>query len=165
MASAETDPDAANEQQQRLPANAEDRKAAAALSSLNANEISQSGTDEDNAGSKISSADAQEALGKAMSRLDISAGGSGGASGGGTSSSKAGGGAGGAGKTTDAEKKDEAVKKKAVKVAAEDVTLLVEELDLTKNKATELLKAHDGDATKAIKAFIAPSTSTTTAAA
>lgn len=30
----------------------------------------------------------------------------------------------------------------------------VDHLDLTKNKATELLKAHDGDATKAIKAFI-----------
>lgn len=115
---ATTDPDTA-EQQQRLPANAEDRKAAAALSSLNANDISQSGAD-DNAGSKISSADAQEALGKAMSRLEISA--AGGAS---TGTSKtAGAGAGAAGKT-DAEKKDEAVKKKAVKVAAEDVTLLV----------------------------------------
>ncbi|KAL1964589.1 hypothetical protein VTN77DRAFT_6763 [Rasamsonia byssochlamydoides] len=150
-----SDPDAASEQQ-RLPANAEDRKAAAALSSLNANEISQSGNDDD-AGSKIPSAEAQEALGKAMSRLEIATGG--GASG----ASKAGDGAGaGAGKT-DAEKKDEGVKKKAVKVAAEDVTLLVEELDLTKNKATELLKAHDGDATKAIKAFIAPPATTASA--
>lgn len=32
----------------------------------------------------------------------------------------------------------------------------MEELDLTKNKATELLKAHDGDAKKAMRAFIAP---------
>lgn len=37
----------------------------------------------------------------------------------------------------------------------------VEELDLNKNKATELLKAHDGDATKAIKAFISVFTSVT----
>ncbi|ORY57139.1 uncharacterized protein BCR38DRAFT_355012 [Pseudomassariella vexata] len=44
---------------------------------------------------------------------------------------------------------------KKVKVEAADVALLVEELDLTKPKATELLKAHDGDAVAAMKAFIA----------
>ena len=32
----------------------------------------------------------------------------------------------------------------------------VEELDLTKSKATELLRSHEGDAVKAIKAFITP---------
>jgi hypothetical protein len=93
--------------QQRLPANAEDRKAAAALSSLNKNEISQG----DDAGNNLSSAAAQEALGKAMSRLEIAAGG-------------------GASKTVAAAapstgKKEDVVKKKAVKIAAEDVTLLV----------------------------------------
>jgi hypothetical protein len=31
----------------------------------------------------------------------------------------------------------------------------VDELELTKLKATELLKAHDGDAVHALKAFIA----------
>ena len=30
----------------------------------------------------------------------------------------------------------------------------VEELDLTKMKATELLKAHEGDAIKALRAFV-----------
>jgi hypothetical protein len=30
----------------------------------------------------------------------------------------------------------------------------VDELDLPKNKATELLKAHDGDAVKAMAAFV-----------
>ena len=30
----------------------------------------------------------------------------------------------------------------------------VDELDLTKPKATELLKAHDGDAVKAMRAFV-----------
>ena len=34
----------------------------------------------------------------------------------------------------------------------------IEELDLAKVKATDLLRAHDGDATKAIRAFILPST-------
>lgn len=31
----------------------------------------------------------------------------------------------------------------------------VDQLDLTKPKATELLKAHDGDAVRAMEAFIA----------
>ena len=32
----------------------------------------------------------------------------------------------------------------------------IEELELSKIKATDLLKAHDGDAEKALKSFIAP---------
>ena len=32
----------------------------------------------------------------------------------------------------------------------------VDELELTKTKATELLKAHDGDAVKAMRAYITP---------
>lgn len=98
-------PSAAEGEETRLPANAEDRKAAAALNSLNDNEISQDGND------KLSSAAAQEALGKAMSRLEIASGGAAGNAGGAT---KANPGA-----------ADTAVKKKAVKIAAEDVTLLV----------------------------------------
>ncbi|KAJ4296960.1 hypothetical protein N0V88_003876 [Collariella sp. IMI 366227] len=46
--------------------------------------------------------------------------------------------------------------KKVVKVDAADVNLLVEELELPKAKATELLKAHDGDAVKAMRAYIEP---------
>lgn len=92
----------------RLPKNAEDRKAAAALNSLNANEISQ-----DEAGSgatkQPSQAD-QEALGKAMSRLEI-------ASGVGAGKKKDGG--------NKAEDKKEAEVKKKVKVAVEDVNFLV----------------------------------------
>ena len=61
-----------NEDTVRLPKNAEDRKAAAALNSLNANEISQDETD--GTASKQSSAADQEALGKAMSRLEIASG-------------------------------------------------------------------------------------------
>jgi NACalpha-BTF3-like transcription factor len=43
---------------------------------------------------------------------------------------------------------------KNVKVDAADVNLLVEELELPKPKAVELLKAHDGDAVKALRAWI-----------
>jgi hypothetical protein len=144
-----------DETSQNLPKNAEDRKAAAALNSLNANEMS---TENGEAGPKQPSAADQEALGKAMSRLEI---------------------AGGVNKrdeTAKAEKKKETEVKKKIKIATEDVNFLVgfespiqfytgtsltilikiEELDLTKNKATELLRLHDGDAVVAIKAFIAP---------
>ncbi|KAI1415067.1 hypothetical protein F5Y13DRAFT_187752 [Hypoxylon sp. FL1857] len=92
---------------------AEDRKAAAAMASLDAR-----GDD-----ASTSNAVDQEAVSKAVNSL-----GNGGA----------------------AEKKE--VKK--VKVDAADVALLVDELDLTKVKATELLKSHDGDAVRAMKAFI-----------
>jgi hypothetical protein len=96
--SATADPDAVG---QPHPANAEDRKAAAALSSLNTNEIS-AGT----SSVKTNNAN-QEALGKAMSRLEIY----------GQDSSKKG--------TGQAQKVDGVVKKQAVRVAAADVTLLV----------------------------------------
>ncbi|PMD29459.1 hypothetical protein L207DRAFT_238833 [Hyaloscypha variabilis F] len=105
---------------------AEDRKAAAALSSLDAPR------EDDSASTKDVD---QEAVRKAMERL-----------GGSTKSNGT------------AVKKDNEVKvvKKTVKVDPADVTLLVDELELSKIKATDLLKAHDGDAEKALKAFIAP---------
>lgn len=37
-------------------------------------------------------------------------------------------------------------------------TSQVDQLDLTKPKATELLREHDGNAVKAIRAFITPPT-------
>lgn len=117
---------------------AEDRKAAAALSKLDAR-------DDDVAGASVD----QEGLNKAMNKLSVS---------------------------KVAETKD----LKKIKVDAADVTLLVspaplgespptgdddeltrlfpsqvDELDLTKPKATELLKQHEGDAVKAMRAFIA----------
>ncbi|OQU95705.1 hypothetical protein CLAIMM_01883 [Cladophialophora immunda] len=58
--------------------------------------------------------------------------------------------------TTKTQAKKEVEVKKKVKIAAEDVNLLVEELDLSKTKATELLRSHDGNATLAIKAFVIP---------
>ncbi|KIW84220.1 hypothetical protein Z517_03469 [Fonsecaea pedrosoi CBS 271.37] len=126
-----------DETSQNLPNNAEDRKAAAALNSLNANEMS---TENGESGTRQPSAADQEALGKAMSRLEIASG---------------------VGKkkedTTKTQAKKEVEVKKKVKIAAEDVNLLVEELDLSKTKATELLRSHDGNATLAIKAFIIPS--------
>jgi hypothetical protein len=99
-----------NEETARLPKNAEDRKAAAALNSLNANEISQDETA--GTSSKQPSAADQEALGKAMSRLEIASG---------------------TGGRKDAKKSDkkaaEAEVKKKVKVASEDVNLLVSAYD------------------------------------
>ncbi|KAK0747962.1 hypothetical protein B0T21DRAFT_279754 [Apiosordaria backusii] len=50
----------------------------------------------------------------------------------------------------------EAPAKSKVKVDAADVALLVDQLELTKARATELLKQHDGDAVKTIKAFLQP---------
>lgn len=44
--------------------------------------------------------------------------------------------------------------RKNVKVDAADVALLVDELELPKPKATELLKSHDGDAVKALRAYV-----------
>ncbi|KAI2619007.1 hypothetical protein GGS26DRAFT_342867 [Hypomontagnella submonticulosa] len=101
------------EEVQTTAKSAEDRKAAAAMASLDSR-----GDDASTSGNAVD----QDAVNKAMQSL--------------------GGGA--------VEKKE--VKK--VKVDPADVALLVDELDLTKPKATELLKAHDGDAVKAMKAFI-----------
>ena len=134
--SASTTADAADEENQPVANNAEDRKAAAALNNLNTQEISHDG---EGAPKQRSAAD-QEALSKAISQLEIASGGA---------------------KKTEAskkveEKKKEAEVKKKIKVSQEDVTFLVEELDLTKVKATELLRSHDGDAMTAIKAFITP---------
>ena len=95
-----------DETTQNLPNNAEDRKAAAALNALNANAMSQEGGE---TASKQPSAADQEALGKAMSRLEIASG---------------------QGKKTDAsgkksEPKKEAEVKKKVKISTEDVSFLV----------------------------------------
>ncbi|KAF2823530.1 hypothetical protein CC86DRAFT_396289 [Ophiobolus disseminans] len=49
---------------------------------------------------------------------------------------------------------DRKEEKKVVKVEAADVNLLVFELEVTKQKATELLRANDGDAVKAMAAFV-----------
>jgi hypothetical protein len=98
--SAAADP---NSVEKPLPSNAEDRKAAAALSSLNTNEIATEGP---SIGAPLTAS--QEALGRAMSRLEISAGQDSGNN-----------------KAAEGPKTDAVVKKKIVKVAPADVTLLV----------------------------------------
>jgi len=113
------------------PASAEDRKTAAAMSSLEA----QGGDEEVKPNKHID----QEALGKAISRLELA--------------DKAGKVA--AGEKGKGEKeKEEREKRAKIKVDQADVGLLVEELDMSKVKATELLKAHEGDAVKAMTAFV-----------
>ncbi|KAK6527223.1 hypothetical protein TWF281_010412 [Arthrobotrys megalospora] len=58
----------------------------------------------------------------------------------------------GAGKAADA-----GAKKVIVKVAAEDVAVIVEEMEVSKAKATELLRANGADLNKTLKAMITPS--------
>ena len=88
------------------PKSAEDRKTAAALSSLD----SRGAEDEDAASGGAKSQLDQEALGKAMSRLEVGATKSGDSSGKGREKK---------------DKEEESVKKKAVKVDQADVALLV----------------------------------------
>ncbi|KAF2643420.1 hypothetical protein P280DRAFT_394814 [Massarina eburnea CBS 473.64] len=96
---------------------AEDRKAAAALSSLDAPT-----QDDDAAGKKNVDS---KALGEAMKGLSVK--------------EHAG---------------DE--KKKVVKIEASDVSLLASELEIPKQKATDLLRASDGNVLQAISSFITP---------
>ena len=150
--SASTAAETADDETSQLPNNAEDRKAAAALNSLNANAMSQENGE--GAAKQPSAAD-QEALGKAMSRLEIASG------------------VGKKQETKKPEQKKEAEVKKKIKVSSEDVAFLVrlsvtayvivtltkeqvDELDLSKTKATDLIRAHDGDVIKAAGAYISP---------
>ncbi|KAI1945797.1 hypothetical protein LOZ03_003656 [Ophidiomyces ophidiicola] len=126
-----------------LPANAEDRAAAVALSSLNTT------TADTQPGVAPPSKADQEALGKAMSRLEVLTGKSNTEA---TADAKKD--AGGIEKTSE----EKVVKKPVVKVKAEDVNLLVDQLEFSKPKATELLKTHEGDPRKALRAFVSPPT-------
>jgi len=118
------------------PAAAEDRKAAAAMSNLE-----KRGGDDD-AETKSSRRIDRQALNKAISRLELA-----------DRSGKI-----SVGDEQKQKEKEEKEKEKAriakVKVDQADVTLLVEELDLNKTKATDLLKRHEGDAVKAMRAFV-----------
>lgn len=113
-----------DETSQNLPKNAEDRKAAAALNSLNANEMS---TENGETGPKQPSAADQEALGKAMSRLEIASG---------VSKKKD--------DSSKAETKKEVEVKKKVKVAAEDITFLVSYTTCWAPKSQFWLISHTG---------------------
>ncbi|RDA95448.1 hypothetical protein CP533_5467 [Ophiocordyceps camponoti-saundersi (nom. inval.)] len=108
---------------------AEDRKAASALASLDANH------DDDVAAASAKNLD-RDAVDKAIKRL---------------------GGAAAAASAPGAKTAAATPSAKNVKVDNADVTLLVEELELSRPKATELLRNHDGDAVKAMRAYIQPS--------
>lgn len=152
--SATADPEALD---QSLPSNAEDRKAAAALSSLNTTELA---TDGEPAPGRSNAE--QEALGKAMSRLEIASE------------------QGSVGKKSVEPFKKEDVRRN-VRIVAADVTFLVcrgledgmfrffgavfanglhiqaDQLDVHRNRATELLRAQGGDVTSAMREFVSPS--------
>ncbi|PSK34081.1 hypothetical protein B9Z65_8407 [Elsinoe australis] len=114
-----------------VPASADDKTAAAALSSLDQPSMST-----DNAAPKkdIDS----KAIGDAMQRLTVSEGQGGGA---GKEAAKA-------------EKKEEQEPAKKVKIEAADVNLVVDQCDLSKVKATELLRGYDGDLGRALRGWV-----------
>lgn len=105
--SASTAVDAADEENQPIANNAEDRKAAAALNNLNTQAISQDGEST----TKQPSAADQEALSKAISQLEIASG---------SNSKKT-----EASKKVEEKRKEEAEVKKKIKVSQEDVNFLV----------------------------------------
>lgn len=112
-----------------LPANAEDRKAAQAMSSLDVK------TDEDDSSAPKKEVDTK-ALAEAMKYLSV-----------GESAGKKDAGA--------AKKKEvEAPAKPLVKVDAADVALVVEQCDLSKAKATELLRAYGADVERAMRGWV-----------
>ncbi|KAK5943482.1 hypothetical protein PMZ80_004489 [Knufia obscura] len=139
---AEPIPSANDNEEVQQPTNAEDRKAAAVLDALNANDMSQENGETQ--GTKQPNAADQDALMKAIGKLEAAAGSSAKSS----TNKKA-------DEKKEAVRKDAEVKKK-VKVSQEDVQFLVGELDLSKTKATDLLKAHDGSLDLAVKKFVAP---------
>lgn len=106
-------------------ASAEDRKAASALANLNA-------VTEGGGGGGSRHIIDQEAASKAMHSLGPAS----------------------AGAATAGASRAPAVPKKSVKVDPVDVALLVEQLELSKPKATDLLKSHDGNAVAALRAYV-----------
>lgn len=137
---AEPIPSANDNEETQQPTNAEDRKAAAVLDALNANDMSQENGE--TSGTKQPGSQDQDALMKAMGRLEAVAGS-------GNKSSKK------VDEKKEAAKKEAEVRKK-IKVSNEDVQFLVGELDLSKAKATELLRAHDGSLDAVVKGFVVP---------
>ncbi|GAM83360.1 hypothetical protein ANO11243_013470 [Dothideomycetidae sp. 11243] len=120
---------------------ADSRAAAAALSSLDADEpsaASSSGTSKRD----IDTA----ALGDAIARLGVS----GGSVGDQASSSTAASGKAAATATTTLQQQQA----KKIKIDAADVALLGDSCDLSKPRATELLRAHDGDLGRALRGWV-----------
>ena len=120
-------------------ASAEDRKTQAAMSAL---ESSRTVDNEEN--QKPTKQVDANAISEAISRLEIATK---------------------AGKTATEDPNEERRKKKEeeqkererrskIKVDQADVSVLVEECDLTKAKATELLRAHEGDFEKTLRAWL-----------
>ncbi|GAB7338061.1 hypothetical protein MBLNU457_4429t1 [Dothideomycetes sp. NU457] len=138
-------------------ANNEDLKAAAAMDSLDTHggvaggEADPSSSSTTDAPSTSKKEIDQKALGDALKQLDINKGSSNNASSATTSEAK---------KRADAKRAEEervAEERRKVKVDAGDVALLTEQLDVSKVRATDLLKANGGDAVKAMSAWVTSS--------
>ncbi|KAG8631126.1 hypothetical protein KVT40_000266 [Elsinoe batatas] len=110
------------------PTGGDDAKAAAALSALDQPSVSDDAPAKKDVDTK--------ALGDAMARLEVASGGGSGAKTG-----------------TKTEKKEE-TPKKAVKIEAADVAVVVEQCDLNKAKAGELLRQYEGDLGRALKGWV-----------
>ncbi|KAI9834673.1 MAG: hypothetical protein M1826_000075 [Phylliscum demangeonii] len=146
------------------PRSAEDRKAAAALSHISAGNADEDDDDDEpqsngQHGPAHSGTDAavdREALGRAMQNLDLNrsamATTTTGHGQGKTQEAAAGAGSGTAAVTATTGKAGLF----GAKLNAADVALLVDELELSKIKATELLRRCEGDIVRALKAFVAP---------
>ncbi|KAF4552990.1 Hypothetical protein D9617_8g050030 [Elsinoe fawcettii] len=112
---------------QSVPAGGDDKKAAAALSSLDQPSVS----DDSSAKKEIDT----KALGDAMQRLGVASG------------------TNGTAKAAKTEKKVEEPAKK-IKIEGADVAVVVEQCDMNKVKATELLKQYEGDLGKALRGWV-----------
>ncbi|KAL9111479.1 MAG: hypothetical protein Q9227_004157 [Pyrenula ochraceoflavens] len=141
LPAASTSADAEGEET-HLPTNAEDRKAAAALSTLSADTQNLTSTP------ALPSAADQEALAGAINRLEKTSAASSSATATKNESEKS-----EKEKAVEAQREKEKARRK-IKVSGEDVGVLVEELDLSKGKATELLRRYEGDLGRAIRGFI-----------
>ena len=118
--------------EEEIPAqkSAEDRKAASALASLDAGGPSSSPSSSASAAAAAAAVDS-EAVSKAMKNL-------------GASSAAA----------AEKSKQSKAPAGKSVKVDQADVALLVDELEVSKVRATEMLRSCEGDAVKAMREFV-----------
>ncbi len=110
-----------------LPANAEDRKAAAAMSSLESANVESATVPKKEVDVK--------ALTDAMKMLEAGSGGI-------------------SSKRKETKKKEEEKKEVLIKVDAADVNFVMDQCDMSKVKATDLLRQHEADVSKALMAWV-----------
>ena len=126
------------------PTSAEDRKTAAAMNAL---ESRAADNDDEEEGKKPTKQIDTEALNKAISRLELADKARKVAAGGEDPREEG-------RRRKKEEEQRERERRSKIKVDQAEVAVLVEELDLSKAKAVELLRAHEGDFGVALRAFV-----------